>query len=163
VEIQADGARLEPEHWAPLWSELVHVVRNAVDHGIETPNERRAAGKSEIGRVRLRSRYLGSSYVVDIEDDGRGIDWREIERRCVELGRPSQMRADLLDALLSPGFTTRSSVTDTSGRGFGLAALAKTVAELSGKISVETELGRGTRWILTFPNADAAFVVPADR
>jgi len=163
VDIQADGTRLEPEYWAPLWSELVHVVRNAVDHGIEAPDERRAAGKSEIGRVRLRTRYLGSSYVVDIEDDGRGIDWREIEQRCLALGRPARMRSDLLDALLSPGFTTRSNVTDTSGRGLGLAALAKTVGELSGNISVETELGRGTRWILTFADADAAFLAAADR
>ena len=113
--------------------------------------------------MRLRSRHVGSSYVLDIEDDGRGSDWDAIRRRCLELGRPGQTRADLVDALLSPGFTTRSKVTDTSGRGMGLAALAKAVRDLSGRISVEAELGRGTRWTLTFPHVETALAAPAER
>lgn len=160
VEIDADEARLEPARWAPVWSELVHVVRNAVDHGIEEPSEREAEGKHRTGKLRLATSRVGEGYRVEVEDDGRGIDWQAIRLRCVERGCPHETRADLLRALLSPGFSTRAQVTDTSGRGMGLAALANAVSELGGCVDVSSELGHGARWVLTFPSLEAPPVPP---
>jgi two-component system chemotaxis sensor kinase CheA len=151
VEIQADSTRLEPERWAPLWSALVHVVRNAVDHGVESSAERMAQGKPALGRLRLCSRRIAQSYRLEIEDDGRGIDWDAVRRRCKAQGCATASQADLLQALLSPDFSTRTEVTETSGRGIGLAVLAEAVRELSGSLAVESDAGRGTRWLLTFP------------
>jgi two-component system, chemotaxis family, sensor kinase CheA len=151
VEIQSDETRLDPALWTPLWFELVHAVRNAVDHGIEHPDERTAGGKAHAGHLRLAARRVERGYQVDIEDDGRGIDWEAIRGKCRERGRPHTTRADLIAALLSHEFSTRSQVSDTSGRGVGLAALAHAVSELGGNVAVDSELGRGTRWTLTFP------------
>ena len=153
IEVDADDTRLEPERWAPLWSALVQVVRNAVDHGIESTDERCAKGKPGHGHLRLSARRIdaGNDYRIEIEDDGRGIDWQTLGRYCDERGRPSATRADLVAALLSPGFTTRTEVSETSGRGIGLAVLAEAVRGLSGRVEVESEPGGGTRWLLSFP------------
>lgn len=156
VEIDADSTRLEPERWAPLWSALVHVVRNAVDHGVESPEERTAQGKPALGRVRFCARRSAHDYRLEIEDDGRGIDWDAVRSRCEARACPSATQADLLQALLSPDFSTRTEVTATSGRGIGLALLADAVRELSGTLTVESQAGRGTRWLLTFPNLGTA-------
>jgi two-component system chemotaxis sensor kinase CheA len=156
VEIEADSTRLEPERWAPLWSALVHVVRNAIDHGVESSEERIAQGKPALGRLRFRARRIARAYQLEIEDDGRGIDWDEVRRRCQAQGYPSASQADLLQALLSPNFSTRTEVTETSGRGIGLTVLADAVRELSGRLRVESEAGRGTRWLLTFPDLGTA-------
>jgi two-component system chemotaxis sensor kinase CheA len=139
---------------------LVHVVRNAVDHGIEAPSEREAEGKDRSGRLRLATRRVGAGYRVEVEDDGRGIDWQAIRARCEEWGYPHATHADLLRALLSPDFSTRAHVTDTSGRGMGLAALASAVSELGGCVDVSSELGHGARWVLTFPSLEAPPLQP---
>jgi two-component system chemotaxis sensor kinase CheA len=153
VEIEANGVRLDPERWAPLWSALIHIVRNAVDHGLENPEERLRLGKSERGRLRFLARHEGKGYRLDIVDDGRGIDWNNVQRLCEAQARPVQSRQQLVQALLSPGFSTRGEVTETSGRGWGLAAVDSVVRELGGTLDVDTELAGGTRWTLTFPEA----------
>ncbi|HVY25639.1 MAG TPA: ATP-binding protein [Polyangiaceae bacterium] len=159
VEIEVDDARLEPERWAPLWSELVHVVRNAVDHGIETPEERDVAGKARVGRLRLATHRVGTGYRIEVEDDGRGIDWEAIRIRCAERGQPNATRAELVDAMLSADFSTRRQVTDMSGRGMGLAALAGVVRELGGHVDVESESGQGARWVVTVPSFEVPKVL----
>lgn len=156
IEIEADSTRLEPERWARLWSALVHVVRNAVDHGVESSEERIAQGKPALGRLRFCARRIAEGYRLELEDDGRGIDWDAVRHRCEALGCPSATRADLVQALLAPDFSTRTEVTETSGRGIGLTVLADIVRELSGTLSVESEVGRGTRWLLTFPSLGTA-------
>jgi two-component system chemotaxis sensor kinase CheA len=152
VQVDADDTRLEPERWAPLWSALVQVVRNAVDHGIEPPEQRIAEGKPAVGRLRLAARRSELGYQLEIEDDGRGIDWETIRRGCEQRGRPSATRADLVAAILSPDFSTRAHVTETSGRGIGLSLLDRAVRDLSGQLALESEPKRGTRWVLTFPS-----------
>jgi two-component system chemotaxis sensor kinase CheA len=152
VEIETDDTRLDPNRWTPLWFEVVHAVRNAVDHGIEDPAERTAAGKAHAGRLRLAARRVELCFQLDIEDDGRGIDWQAIRDKCKERGRPHATRAELVDAMLSHDFSTRSQVSETSGRGVGLAALASAVSQLGGTLAVDSEAGRGTRWTLSFPN-----------
>lgn len=156
VQIETDAARLEPELWAPVWSALVHVVRNAVDHGIEPAEQRAAQGKSPLGLLRLSGRRSAGGYRLEVEDDGRGIDWEVVRRCCEQRGLPSATRDDLVSAILSANFSTRAQISETSGRGIGLAVLASTVREKHAELAVESEPGRGTRWILTFPGEGTA-------
>ncbi|MEO7037173.1 MAG: ATP-binding protein [Polyangiaceae bacterium] len=153
IEISADDLRLEPRAWAEFWSALVHVVRNGVDHGIESAEERAAVGKPRSGRLRLVAHRAGTGYQLEIADDGRGVDWERVRHVCEEANRPCQSYADLSAALLAPGFSTRSEVSDTSGRGIGLSAVASVTLGLGGTLEVDSERGRGTRLLFSFPNA----------
>jgi two-component system, chemotaxis family, sensor kinase CheA len=150
VQVVGDGLRLDPERWTRLWSMLIHLVRNAVDHGIEPTEHRLARGKPGSGSLRLSARGLERGFLLAIEDDGRGIDWDTVRQICEERGLLNRSRADLVNALISAGFSTRGEVTDTSGRGIGLAAVAALVRELGGELAVDGDLGTGTRWTLTF-------------
>jgi len=151
VEVHADRVRLDPERWNPLWSALVHLIRNAVDHGLESAEARAASGKPGRGLLRLEGRAANGELCVEIEDDGRGIDWDTVRRLCRERGFPCETRADLVEALLRPDFSSREQVSEISGRGVGLAAVAASVSERGGTVGVASEPGRGTRWILTLP------------
>ena len=163
--IDAGNVRLEPQRFMGLWSELVHVVRNAVDHGLETPDERRAAGKPPRPRLRFRARADAEHLIIELEDDGRGISWDAVRRAAAAGGLPSATPEDLTRALLAPGITTRGEVTTTSGRGMGLAAVRERVESLGGRITVTSTLGQGTRFELRLPlapvPADGSLPVPA--
>ena len=154
--VQADRLRLEPEHWAPLWSAMIQLVRNAVDHGIESPEVRSKSGKTANGRLRLAADLAETGFFIEIEDDGRGIDWEAIRALCKKRGLPSESRADLVKAILSAGFSTCDQVTLVSGRGIGLDAVLATVNKLGGRLEVDSEPGRGTRWTLSFPSPPAS-------
>jgi two-component system chemotaxis sensor kinase CheA len=154
VQVVADGMRLDPERWTPLWSMLIHLVRNAVDHGIEPSEHRLAAGKPAGGCLRLSARSLEAGFLLVIEDDGRGVDWDSVRRLCEERGLPSRSRADLVNALISAGLSTRTEVTDISGRGIGVAAAASLVRDLGGELAVDSEPATGTRWTLTFTHSN---------
>ena len=129
VEVAGQGVRLDPDKWAGLWSQLAHVVRNAVDHGIETPaarRERRKAGgpAAAAGHVGPRRRAHRR-----VEDDGAGVDWESVRASAQQRGLPHATRADLTDALFASGITTRNNVTRISGRGVGLASIRNYVEE----------------------------------
>ena len=147
-----DDIRLDPGAWRPLWSVLLHVARNAVDHGIEPPDERSAAGKSRHGTLTLTARTHEAGFRLELTDDGRGIDWEQVRRTCEQQGRPSDSRAELIEALFFPGFSTRQRVSETSGRGVGLSAVLSVVRELGGTIELDSAYGQGTRLSCTFPH-----------
>jgi ligand-binding sensor domain-containing protein/HPt (histidine-containing phosphotransfer) domain-containing protein/PAS domain-containing protein len=151
VRVQADTLRLDPQRWNPFWSTLVHLIRNAVDHGLESSEERASAGKPARPMLRLEARRADGGLRVEIEDDGRGIDWEAIRRLSRKRGLPSDTRAELFAVLLRPDVSSREDVTETSGRGVGLAAVAASVSDLGGTLAVESEPGRGTLWILKLP------------
>jgi two-component system chemotaxis sensor kinase CheA len=151
VVIEDNGLRLDPQHWSGLWSELVHVIRNAVDHGLERVEDRTAAQRPARPRMRLATKAVGDHLVIEIEDDGRGIDWEAVRRAASAKGLPSATTDDLTNALLCASVTTRDVVTTTSGRGVGLAAVRERVDALGGHIKLATALGQGTLFQLTFP------------
>ena len=150
IEVADHGVRLDPSKFRPFWTAFSHAVRNAIDHGLEPPQERTSAGKPECGRIELSTEVVGDTVVIEVGDDGRGIDWETVRSRAQQASRPHTTHADLIDAILSDGISTRSEVTETSGRGVGLAALREVCAQLGGQIEIESERGCGTRFRFTF-------------
>jgi len=156
VTIDAGGVRLDPQRWGALWSELVHVIRNAVDHGLEPIEERRAGPKDPRPHLRLATKTSGDKLVIEIEDDGKGIDWTAVRQVAAAKGLPCESTEELTEALLSKFLTTRDTVTATSGRGVGLASVRQRVQALAGRIAIFTTRGQGTTFQFTFPLSGAA-------
>jgi two-component system, chemotaxis family, sensor kinase CheA len=152
VELDVGGqdVRLDPQQWAPFFAELVHVVRNAVDHGLEPPNERLALGKPAHGSLSLKARVDGEVLLFEITDDGRGIDWGGVADKAKALGLPHTTQAELLEALCHEGLTTRGSASEFSGRGVGMSSFRERVRALSGKLEVRSAKGIGTSWFVRF-------------
>jgi two-component system, chemotaxis family, sensor kinase CheA len=148
-----DDLRLDGKVWAPFWSAFVHTIRNAVDHGIETADERLAAGKGAEGHLTLRSARQGGGFYVEVEDDGRGIDWEAVRASALKKGMRAETRDDLVRALFTDGLSTAKSVSDVSGRGVGMGALRAVVESLGGRLEVTSERGKGTRIRMTFAAA----------
>jgi two-component system, chemotaxis family, sensor kinase CheA len=151
VDIEATGVRLDPDTWGPFFSELIHVVRNAVDHGLETDAERRESGKPPHGTLVLKASVAAGTLTFEIGDDGRGIDWEAIARKAKEHNLPHETQAELLEALCADGISTRTAVSSTSGRGVGMAAIRQRVRSLGGRIEVRSVRGVGTHWLIRFP------------
>ncbi len=136
---------------------LTHLVRNAISHGVETPEERRAAGKSPQGTVRLNAYHQGNQVVVEVSDDGRGIDSQKIRTKALELGLVTPEEAarltekEVLDFIFKPGFSTAEHVTEVSGRGVGMDVVQSVLHRLKASVSVETHPGKGTTFRLKLP------------
>ncbi len=136
---------------------LTHLLRNAIDHGIEKPEERKTKGKDLEGRIELRAYQKGSEIIIEVKDDGAGIDASVIGRKAVEKGIVSEEeieqmeRRDILDFVFHPGFSTASEVTDVSGRGVGMDIVKNVVKKLDGQISIESELGEGSTFTISLP------------
>jgi two-component system chemotaxis sensor kinase CheA len=133
----------------------MHLIRNAVDHGIEPPEERSAAGKSDKGTITLWAAQKGNHVVLEIGDDGRGIDANRVRQKAIERGLISPetelSREDIYNLVFLPGFSTRDEVTDLSGRGVGMDVVKNNIAALSGVIEIDSEFGRGTLMTITLP------------
>ena len=153
VEVEHDGTRLAREALGPVFSALVHAVRNAVDHGIEEPQERTQAQKPVQPTLTLSARHVGSQFLIEVADDGRGISWPRIADKLRSLGRPAATHEQLVEGLFLDGLSTADEVTDVSGRGVGMAALRDVVESLHGKIEVSSNQGQGTRLTCRFPDA----------
>jgi two-component system chemotaxis sensor kinase CheA len=150
-EVEANGVRLERDHLQAFWSDVVHVVRNAVDHGVEYPYERSQAGKPETARVRLSLERVQENLVVEVSDDGAGIDWDALKNIAESRGMPHQTLDDLTLVMFADGVTTRRGATEFSGRGVGLAAVYNGVQELGGTVEVDSLPGEGTTMRFTLP------------
>ena len=145
-----DGLRLPGEHWGRFWTSFVHAIRNAIDHGLEAPHERRAAGKKDRARLTLRARRDGDELAIEIDDNGRGIDWARVADKARAHDLPAATRDDLVEALFHDGFTTRDTATEVSGRGVGLSALRHECVSSGGYVRITSRDGAGTtlgfRW-----------------
>jgi two-component system, chemotaxis family, sensor kinase CheA len=136
---------------------LMHLIRNAIDHGLEPPAARLAAGKPRVGTITLRAYPKGNQVVIEVGDDGRGIDEVAIKRTALERGLVAEehigqmTKRDIWNLIFLPGFSTRKDVTSLSGRGVGLDVVKTNIARLSGLIDVETTAGAGSRFTITLP------------
>ncbi len=149
VVLEDGGLRLlDPSHRA-FFSALVHCVRNAIDHGVEMPPIRLAAGKPAAGTIWLTTRMSGDALVVSVADDGGGIDWDAVRRKAAAAGGPAETEDDLQRLLFSDGFSTVDRETSLSGRGLGLGAVAHACESLGGTVRVESQRGVGTRFVFT--------------
>jgi len=157
IELITDGESTEVDKTVVerLADPLVHLVRNAVDHGLETPDQRLAAGKTEAGRVCLSARQAGGEVVISISDDGRGIDHKRVREKAEAQGLvvpgAALSEADTLQLIFQPGFSTAATVTSLSGRGVGMDVVKRTVEALRGSIDVQTRVGSGSDISLRIP------------
>ncbi|MCG3122330.1 MAG: Sensor histidine kinase RcsC [Phycisphaerales bacterium] len=159
VDLRITGETVEVDRdiLQKLESPLTHMIRNSLDHGIESPAERLAARKPPRGTITLAARHHSGMLVIEVKDDGRGIDPEAIRRKVVEksLVDPATAhrltRAELMEFPFLPGFSTRHAATELSGRGVGLDIVRSMVAEVAGTVTLDTEAGRGARFTLRLP------------
>ncbi|MCX7038865.1 MAG: chemotaxis protein CheA [Spirochaetes bacterium] len=155
LAISGEGTEIDRGIVEALSDPLTHIIRNSIDHGIESPDERVRQGKPARGRVSIDARQQGGNIVIELADDGRGIDTARIREKAVADGMPAAAtmgESALLELVFLPGFSTREAVTDLSGRGVGMDVVATRVrGELKGDVALTTEKGRGTRVTLLLP------------
>lgn len=155
LQIVGEETELDKSLIEKLSEPLMHILRNAVDHGLETPAERLAAGKPARGLVLIEARHSGADILIGISDDGRGLNPDNIRRRAIENGLISSgdqlSREQILRLILEPGFSTASAVTELSGRGIGTDIVNTVVRSLRGQVMIDTEEGQGTRFVLRLP------------
>lgn len=134
---------------------LTHIVRNAIDHGIETPDVRKEQGKPETAKVQLNAFYKGGTVVIEVKDDGRGLDHETLLEKAIEKGVAQAgehySKSDIYNFIFEPGFSTAAEVTDVSGRGVGMDIVMKNIKSLGGSVSIETELGKGSTFSISLP------------
>ena len=159
VELDLSGSETELDNniIQQISDPLVHLVRNSVAHGIELPEGRRDAGKSDIGRVTLRAYHRGNHIYIEVEDDGRGIDYDRVKQSAVDRGLVSHETAsslterELREMLFHPGFSTAPLKTELAGRGVGLDVVRANLNSLNGEIEIQSTAGAGTKFILKVP------------
>ena len=157
LEIRGGSTELDKGIIDVIGEPLLHLVRNAIDHGLETVEERRSSGKPVTGRLTIAAFYEGNHVHVVVEDDGRGIDVDRVARRATALGLASKEEIEalspqeVLNFAFYPGFSTRDSVSTLSGRGIGLDVVRGTIEELKGTVEVATTPNRGTRFLIRLP------------
>ena len=157
IELKMSGENTEVDKTVieKIGDPLVHLVRNSLDHGIEKPEERLAAGKPETGIVRLSASHRGGNIVIEIRDDGRGLPRDKILKKAVERGLvkadDNLSDKDIYDLIFQPGFSTAEQVSDVSGRGVGMDVVRRNINELGGAIEIESTPGKGSAIIIRLP------------
>jgi two-component system chemotaxis sensor kinase CheA len=150
LELVGKDTELDRSVVDSLGDPLVHLIRNALDHGLETPQERVAAGKPETGKLEIAARHAGGNVVISVSDDGRGIDAANVARKAAERGLITQDAVASIDLaratelLFHPGFSTMDVTSDVSGRGVGMDAVRVAIRELGGEVTLNSEPGKGT-------------------
>lgn len=157
IELVTDGAETELDKTVieKLNDPLIHLIRNAVDHGVETPEIRAQSGKNPQGTVRLAAQHAGAFVQIVISDDGAGLDKKSIFKKAVERGlaAPDAVLTDneINEMIFLPGFSTSKTVTAVSGRGVGMDVVKKDISSLGGTVSIKSQVGKGTDFILKIP------------
>ncbi len=157
IEMETSGAETELDKTVieKLNDPLIHLIRNCIDHGIETPDVRAKAGKNETGTIKLSALHSGASVIITVEDDGTGLNRKAILSKAVQRGivGPDDELSDeeLCGLIFAPGFSTAQKVTSVSGRGVGMDVVKKEIESLGGFVTVKSEEGKNTRVILSIP------------
>jgi len=161
--IEGEGTEIDRSVIEKLKDPLVHMIRNALDHGVETPAEREEAGKPPVAVVRLSAAHEQGQILITLEDDGHGIDPEVIRASAVRKGVLSPEAADRLtaqqaiDLIFAPGFSTARTTTEVSGRGVGMDVVRRDIESINGRVEVVSQAGRGSRFILRLPLTLATF------
>jgi two-component system chemotaxis sensor kinase CheA len=155
LEMSGEETEIDRNVVEELYEPLVHMVRNAVDHGLETPAERLEAGKGESGRIKLQAYHKGGHIIVEISDDGRGMDPERILEKAKSKGLVSEdlvlSEAEIYNLIFEPGFSTAENVTDVSGRGVGLDVVKRGLEKLRGKLDITSYPGQGSTFVISLP------------
>lgn len=157
LEIIGEETELDRSVVDEIGDPLIHLIRNALDHGLEMPEERLAAGKSRTGKVVLSATHEGNQIIISIRDDGRGIDPEKLARKAIDKGLVTEdqvvgmSQKEILDLIFLPGFSTKEKATDLSGRGVGMDVVRTNIRKLNGIIELRSEVGAGSEIILKLP------------
>lgn len=155
LKVEGEETELDKTVIEMLSDPIMHLMRNAADHGLETADHRHAMGKPETGTITLRAQYSGAEVLISLSDDGRGLDVEKIRARGVERGlikaTDDLAEPEILRLILEPGFSTAAQVTELSGRGVGMDVVKRTIEQLRGTIDIETEPGHGATVRLRLP------------
>ncbi len=155
LQIEGSETELDKNVIDSLKDPLLHIIRNSVDHGLETPEDRRAAGKDPQGTVRLAAYYAGTNVIIEVADDGKGIDAEKVKAKAAERGiiaaDAELSEEQMLDLIFSPGFSTAAAATNVSGRGVGMDVVKQNIEKLGGTVRVESRPAKGTRMSLRIP------------
>jgi len=157
IELRMSGENTEVDKTVieKIGDPLVHLVRNSLDHGIEMPAERRASGKPECGVISLSAEHKGGNIVIEIRDDGKGLDRDRIERKAIDKGlieaQHNLSDKQIYELIFQPGFSTAEQVSDVSGRGVGMDVVRKNINDLGGNIEIESDPGQGSAIIIRLP------------
>lgn len=163
--LRGENTELDKKVIDAIGEPLIHLIRNSVDHGIESPEERKLAGKSEEGTVELNAYQGGSNILVEIRDDGKGLSKNKILQKAIERGLVTEAdsqnlsESDIFQFIFAPGFSTADKISDISGRGVGMNVVSKLIEEFKGKIIIHSEEGKGSSFTLSFPQALA--IIPS--
>ncbi|MDR2343945.1 MAG: chemotaxis protein CheA [Spirochaetaceae bacterium] len=153
--IEGEETELDKSVIEDLLDPIMHSVRNSIDHGVESPAERKAAGKPEEGMVLLKAANEGNMIVIEIGDDGKGIDVESVKTKAIERGliHPNKILTDVeaFNLIFEPGFSTAKTVTAISGRGVGLDVVRRQIEKLNGTVNINSEKGKGTKFIIKLP------------
>ena len=154
---QGTNIKLDRSILESLKDSLVHIFRNAIDHGLETPEERIAAGKSSIGHIKINARYGENSIILSITDDGRGLDLEKIKAKALEKKIVSETdlktlsKQEIFDFIFNPSFSTKEQVSKISGRGVGMNIVKESIQKHNGSVAIDSKTGEGTSFIITLP------------
>jgi two-component system chemotaxis sensor kinase CheA len=153
--LSGENTELDKTVMEKIGDPMVHLIRNSIDHGIETPDVRAAAGKSETGTVHLNAYHQSGNIVIEIKDDGAGLNKERIQQKAVENGlidEATQLTDEqIFDLIFKPGFSTADAVSDLSGRGVGMDVVRRNISSLNGSIEVSSETGKGSRFVIRLP------------
>jgi two-component system chemotaxis sensor kinase CheA len=157
VIVRGDDVELDKNVIEKVVDSMVHIVRNAVDHGIENAEGRAAAGKPTTAKIRFEAIQEADSVILEITDDGRGLDEEKILKKAIEKGlidaKAQQDQSTVFSLIMIPGFSTADKITDVSGRGVGMDVVRKTVEDLNGRIEISSEKGKGSVFRVTLPTS----------
>jgi two-component system chemotaxis sensor kinase CheA len=160
LHFELDPAEVTSEVFHAIEVAALHLIRNAIDHGIEAPSVRADAGKREIGTVKIRGGASPAGFTLIVEDDGRGIDFERVRAKAIDLGLlPEGATVDearLVELMCHPGFSTRTEANEVSGRGVGLDAVRGSAVDIGGSIVARSESGTGTTWTIQIPVPELA-------
>ncbi len=157
VITEGDGIMLDKSLAEKLESPVIHMVRNSVDHGVETPDIRKAAGKPERGTVRIKGEIIGETLHITLHDDGAGLNREKLIAKAIEKGVLNQAQGsamsdeEVFNLIFHPGFSTAAKVTDISGRGVGMDVVRRAIDDTKGKISIQSKLGEGSTFTISVP------------